>query len=338
MPECEPMSSTTGVNSICIYLAGQTKLFVGHGKNGPVVRLFDSGAFVGIAGNQFLAWTNPSTKDIELLDINNGFTPDSNYKGYTVKSDGCDFLVQEQKGKIELIHLDDNKTIILDGNPQSYSGKFIRYTNESGEYVYDSRTRKTYNLSSQCPSLKRLTDSSRWFQDDRYYFVTDDVYKRTFVFDMNSDGKMIGDINGRFGDNNQLLYHNLTFNNSNYFFVERNDSVQLYRLSDDFIAEGICLPRAYVKAARWKNGFIAIEDNSSATNRSLIYSIIDKCPPTEFYRPLSDMLLNGNTLIIEDSQEIVAYHYDNLCDLIDKSTHLDKQTKQKLITRCKYFQ
>ena len=337
MPNCEPMSSMAGVNSICIYLAGQAKLFVGHGKNGPVARLFDSGAFVGVANNQFLAWRNPSTKDIELLNINNGFTPDSTYKGYTVKSDGCDFLVNEQKSKIELIHLDDNMTTTFDGTPESYSGKFIRYTNESGEYVYDSRTRKTYNLSSQCPSLKRLTDSSRWFKDDRYYFVTDDVYKRTFVFDMNSDGKMIGDINGRFGDNNQLLYHNQTFNNSNYFFVERNDSVQLFRLTDDFIAEGICLPKAYIKAAKWNNGIITIEDNSSATNRTLIYSMIDECPPTEFYRPLSDMLLNGNTLIIQDSQEIVAYHYDTLCDLINKSTHLDKQTKQKLITRCRFF-
>lgn len=337
MPDFEPMSSTAGINSVCIYLDGQVTLFIGHGKNGPVVRLFDSGTFVGVAGNQFLAWRNPSTKDIELLDINNGFTPDSTYKGYTVKSDGCDFLVHEQNGKTELIHLDDNKTITLDGTPESYSGKFVRYTNESGEYVYDSRTRKSYNLSSQCPSLKRLTNASRRFKDDRYYFVTDDVYKRTFIFDMNSDGKMIGDINGRFGDNNQLLYHNLTFNYSNYFFVERNDSVQLFRLSDNFIAEGICLPWVYVKAARWKNGFITIEDNSSATNRTLIYSMIDECPPTEFYRSLSGSMLNGNTLIVTNDHDIVVYHYDNLCDLIKKTSHLDKQTKQKLITRCRFF-
>ena len=230
-----------------------------------------------------------------------------------------------------------NKTITLDGTPESYSGKFVRYTNESGEYVYDSRTRKSYNLSSQCPSLKRLTNASRRFKDDRYYFVTDDVYKRTFIFDMNSDGKMIGDINGRFGDNNQLLYHNLTFNYSNYFFVERNDSVQLFRLSDNFIAEGICLPWVYVKAARWKNGFITIEDNGSATNRTLIYSMIDECPPTEFYRSLSGSMLNGNTLIVTNDHDIVVYHYDNLCDLIKKTSHLDKQTKQKLITRCRFF-
>lgn len=302
-----------------------------HCGDSLVCHDFGEGSTAGIIGQRYVLWKKQTSGEQHFYDMKQGFALRSDLDQWADNYSTNEYFIRKvNKNTYEVMSSDLKERVSLSVDALCFQQRnsFV-FQNKEGLHVFNTRQFRDILISKDVPDLKRLSGYSMSVRDSRFLVIEDNVYLKTYVFDLERDCRLMGCLKGCTFDDFDIE-HRLSFHKTRYLWLNTgNDSIQFYHFdNNNRLRRGASLPMAVANEKRWTEGFIIVEDN----NRTLLYSMDDEVSkPIVLQRELgAGSYLNGCTMLLPEYEKLHVCRYDDTKELIRRSALSERQKKKVL--------